>query len=76
MPKGPNGQKRPGDVIGAAIMVAKIATGEVEDNGTAADKAHHARGGKKGGAARADKLSPRERSEIARMAAEARWKKS
>ena len=30
MPKGPNGQKRPGDVIGAAIMVAKIATGETE----------------------------------------------
>jgi len=32
MPKGPNGQKRPGDVIGAAIMVPRIATGEVEDN--------------------------------------------
>ncbi len=31
MPKGPNGQKRPGDVIGAAIMVAKIATGEIDD---------------------------------------------
>ena len=41
MPKGPNGEKRPGDVIGAAIMVAKIATGEVEDNVTAPDKAHH-----------------------------------
>ena len=27
MPKGPRGEKRPGDVIGAAIMVAKIATG-------------------------------------------------
>jgi hypothetical protein len=25
-------EKRPGDVIGAAIMVAKIATGEIEDN--------------------------------------------
>jgi hypothetical protein len=32
MPKGPRGEKRPGDVIGAAIMVAKIATGEVKDN--------------------------------------------
>lgn len=31
MPKGPNGQKRPADVIGTAIMVAKIATGEEED---------------------------------------------
>jgi hypothetical protein len=32
MPKGPRGEKRPGDVIGAAIMVAKIATGEVQDD--------------------------------------------
>ena len=31
MPKGPNGQKRPADVIGAAVMVGRIATGEVED---------------------------------------------
>jgi hypothetical protein len=30
MPKGPRGEKRPADVIGAAIMVAKIATGEIE----------------------------------------------
>lgn len=29
--KGPQGQKRSADVIGAAIMVAKIATGEVAD---------------------------------------------
>jgi len=44
MPKGPNGQKRPGEVIGAAIMVAKIATGEVEDNATPAGlSAHHPR---------------------------------
>src|SRR5918994_4225261 len=31
MPKGPKGQKRPIDVIGNAIQVAKIATGEVEE---------------------------------------------
>jgi hypothetical protein len=31
MPKGPGGEKRPANVIGAAIMVAKIATGEIED---------------------------------------------
>jgi hypothetical protein len=41
MPKGPNGQRRPGEVIGTAIMVAQIATGEIEDNATAPDKAHH-----------------------------------
>ncbi len=73
MPKGPRGEKRPGDVIGAAIMVAKIATGEVEDNATPADKAHHSAGGKKGGAARAAKLTSQERSAIARLAASRRW---
>ena len=32
MPKGPEGQKRPADVIGTAVKVARIATGEVEDD--------------------------------------------
>jgi hypothetical protein len=73
MPKGPRGEKRPSDVIGAAIMVAKIATGEVEDNATPADKAHHSAGGKKGGAARAAALTPAQRSEIAKKAAAKRW---
>ncbi len=31
MPKGPKGQKRPADVIGAAVMIGKIATGEIEE---------------------------------------------
>ena len=75
MPKGPNGQRRPGDVIGAAIMVAKIATGEVEDNPTAPDKAHHSAGGKKGGAARAASMTPERRAEIAKRAAQMRWQK-
>ena len=75
MPKGPRGEKRPGDVIGAAIMVAKIATGEVEDNATPADKAHHSAGGKKGGAARASALTAEQRSEIAKKAASKRWSK-
>ena len=73
MPKGPNGQKRPGDVIGAAIMVARIATGEVQDNPLPDDKAHHSRGGKAGGAARAAALTPEQRSEIAKKAAAKRW---
>ncbi len=30
-PKGPKGEKRPADAVGAAVMVAKIATGEIED---------------------------------------------
>ena len=69
VPKGPRGEERPGDVIGAAVMVARIATGEIEDNATPADKAHHSAGGKKRGCARAAKLSAPERSEIARKAA-------
>ena len=30
MPRRPKGEKRLGDVIGAAVMVARIATGEIE----------------------------------------------
>jgi len=73
MPKGPRGEKRPADVIGAAIMVAHIATGEEEDNPLPPEKAHHSEGGKKGGAARAAALSPEQRAEIARKAAAKRW---
>jgi hypothetical protein len=31
MPKGPQGQKRPADVIGNAVHVMRIATGENEE---------------------------------------------
>jgi hypothetical protein len=31
MPTGPQGQKRPADAIGCAVLVAQIATGEVQD---------------------------------------------
>jgi hypothetical protein len=31
MPRGPKGEKRPADGIGAAVMVGRIATGEIED---------------------------------------------
>jgi hypothetical protein len=72
MPKGPQGQKRPGDVIGAAIMVAKIATGEIEEKLPTVKR----KAGLKGGKARAKKLAPDKRAEIARIAAAARWKKT
>ena len=55
MPKGPKGQKRPADVIGCAIKVAKIATGEVEEDTT--EKAYTRKAGKIGGKVRAEKLS-------------------
>ena len=32
MPKGPQGQKRPADTVANAIRVAKILTGEVEED--------------------------------------------
>ena len=72
MARGPKGEKRPGDVIGAAIMIGRIATGEIEEpTGKAPNRA---KGGRKGAKARARVLSPQERSEIARAAATARWK--
>jgi hypothetical protein len=75
MPKGPNGQKRPADAIGAAIMVAKIATGELQDDVDNKTELHRA-SGKKGGNERAKSLSAKQRQDIAKIAAEARWKKS
>ena len=76
MPRGPKGERRPADVIGAAVMVARIATGEIKDNKV--EKNPHAAalgalGGAKGGKARASKLSPKKRKEIARKAAAKRW---
>lgn len=75
MPKGPQGQKRPADAVGLAVLVGRIATGEVEDTTADPSKAHHSAGGKKGGAARAAKLTPEERSAIAKNAAAKRWAK-
>ena len=77
MPKGPQGQKRPADTVANAIRVAKILTGEIEEDAGGSDgkdKAAQALG-KKGGAARRDKLSPQRRAEIARKAAATRWKR-
>jgi len=72
MPKGPQGQKRPADTVQAAIMVAKIATGEIEEK--LKEPSGKVRSGKAGAAARAEKLTREERSKIAKKAAGARWK--
>lgn len=62
-----------GDVIGNAVHVMRVATGEAVD----ADKDAAAVAlGRKGGAARAASLSAAKRSAIARKAAESRWAKS
>jgi hypothetical protein len=78
MPKGPQGQKRPADTAANAVRVAKILTGEIEEDtgqDDGKDKAAQAMG-KKGGAARRDKLSPERRAEIAKNAAAKRWQRS
>jgi hypothetical protein len=49
MPRGPKGEKRPADVIGNAVHVMRIATGELEEDHGKAPK--RAKGGRKGGKA-------------------------
>jgi hypothetical protein len=71
MAKGPRGEKRPADVIGGAIKVARIATGEEPEETVA--KSAAAELGALGGKARAESLSKKKRSEIAKKAAKTRW---
>lgn len=73
MPKGPKGEKRPADVIGAAVKVMRIATGEIAEDIDAPLASAAAELGRRGGQARAANLSRRKRAEIARKAASARW---
>jgi hypothetical protein len=75
MPKGPQGQKRPADVIGNAVRVMQIATGEIAEDATEPGKEYARKGGLKGGPARAVKLSAKRRKAIAKKAAESRWRK-
>lgn len=74
MPKGPKGEKRPADAVARAVMIAKIATGEIEDDREELASAA-AQLGRKGGKARAEKLSEERRKEIAKKAAAKRWKR-
>ena len=78
MPKGPRGEKRPADAIGLAVMVGRIATGEVEDERDERDELRSAAAemGRKGGNARAKAMTPERRVEIARKAARSRWEVS
>ena len=74
MPKGPRGEKRPADAIGLAVMIGKIATGEIEDTKEAASSAA-AQLGSLGGKKRAANMTPERRAEIAKAAAAKRWGK-
>lgn len=77
MPRGPKGERRPADVIGNAVLVARIATGEEQDTPPPDDGKDPAAVsmGKRGGAARAKALTAHERAAIAKSAAAKRWQK-
>ena len=73
--------KRPRDFSQAAKLVIDVASGQVEDRPPTPEEqgkdpaavALGRRGGLKGGNARAAKMSPERRAEIARKAAKTRW---
>ncbi len=80
MPRGPKGERRPADVIGNAVHVMRVLTGEIEDTiptpeSEGKDPAAVALG-KKGGAARAKSMTTERRAEIAKRAAMKRWNKN
>ena len=72
-------KKKEHDFAVTAFRVVQEATGQVEPESKKPRKEYdykalgHA-GGLKGGKARANKLTPEQRSEIAKKAAQARWK--
>lgn len=70
--------KRPRDVNQLAAQIVAEAVGDVELENDDAEKENRASeiarlGGLKGGKARAEKLTPEQRKEIAEKAARARW---
>jgi hypothetical protein len=82
-------KKRPRDLNQLAAAIVEEATREVDQEEIATSETGEPkpeknpaavelgrRGGKKGGPARAAKLTPEQRSEIARKAAAKRWEKS
>jgi hypothetical protein len=79
MPKGAKGEKRPAQLILNAVKVARIATRQIEEDIDTPEKSGKDPAavsmGKRGGKARAEKMSPERRTEIAKKAAEKRWSK-
>lgn len=77
----PTRPQRPRDTNQLAKMIVDISTGEARDKDPDEGKnlaavALSALGASKGGMARAEKLSPKKRAEIAKKGAQVRWKKS
>ena len=74
VPRVPRGERRPTDMIGAAVQVVQIVTGAEKETVEPASLAGAAAAlGKLGGAARAKSLTAEQRQEIARKGAAKRW---
>ena len=67
---------RPRDPIQLGKLMVDIATGQVEDAVDDGKDAAAASMGKRGGAARAQSLTPERKAEIAKKAAAKRWSSS
>ncbi len=67
--------KRPRDPTQLAKMIADIATGEAPEPERTPTEKRASKAGSVGGPARARALTPQQRSEIASVAAQVRWKK-
>jgi hypothetical protein len=70
MPEDPQGQRRPADLVGCAVEVAKSATGEIEASPA---PSNNAKSGHAGTAVRDEELSRKERSAVAKKAVAGRW---
>jgi len=71
MPKGPRGERRPADLVGAAVMVGRLSVGLETEN--TKQPSGRVRSGHAGAKARAENMSKEERSAVAKKAAAARW---
>ena len=69
--KGPQGQKRPADVVGNAVHIARIATGEIGE--TTYKHPNKVKNGRSGAKARAKGMTAAERIAVAKKAAAGRW---
>ncbi len=73
MPKGPQGQKRPADVIGCAVQAARLSVGLVTEE--LREPSGRVRSGQAGAKARVKSTTAEERAVIGHLAAQARWRK-
>ena len=71
MPTGPKGERRPADMVGAAVMVARLSVGDVTE--AHSKPSGRVRSGHAGAKARVENMTSERRQEIARKAAAERW---